>query len=338
MTSMRSEQRSVFWPLILIGVGVVWLLSNAGILRASNLLILLQWWPLILIVIGAEILFRRSNPRMSFWVGAGGALLLLAVMLVGPTLGWVRTTEVNRFRFDEPLGDASSAEIHLNLSVADTKISALQDSTALIDANLSDYGTVTFNVSGATAKTVTLTSEGQQSVTTSWPFGFFGGMDDQAKWDVSLTDRVLLSLDISGGVGDSTVDLREINLRDLTLTGGVGNLDLDLPSMETSYDVAVTSGTGQMTVRIEDKAAVHLTINGGVGDVTVDVPEGAVVRVEASSGVGNINMPASYRRVSGNEDRFVGDSGVWESENFDQAATRQIIIRFEGGVGDFNLR
>jgi ABC-type multidrug transport system permease subunit len=53
---MRSK--SLVGALILIGLGVLFLLSNLGWLPHLGPLFA-RWWPLILIVIGATMLIRR---------------------------------------------------------------------------------------------------------------------------------------------------------------------------------------------------------------------------------------------------------------------------------------
>ena len=45
------QYRSLFWPILLIGVGVVWLLGNLGYIPMPSLRMLIRLWPLILIVI-----------------------------------------------------------------------------------------------------------------------------------------------------------------------------------------------------------------------------------------------------------------------------------------------
>ena len=50
MDNRDFRYRSMFWPVILIGVGVIWLLSNLGLLPAASIAWLLNLWPLILIV------------------------------------------------------------------------------------------------------------------------------------------------------------------------------------------------------------------------------------------------------------------------------------------------
>jgi len=53
---MRS--RSLVSALILIALGVILLLSNLGLLPRLGPLFA-QWWPVILIVVGVAMLFRR---------------------------------------------------------------------------------------------------------------------------------------------------------------------------------------------------------------------------------------------------------------------------------------
>lgn len=52
--------RSNIGPLLLIGIGTFFLLSNFGVLRLEAIKDLLAtWWPLILIVVGAMQLQKR---------------------------------------------------------------------------------------------------------------------------------------------------------------------------------------------------------------------------------------------------------------------------------------
>jgi hypothetical protein len=54
----------IFWPLLLIAVGVMFLLINFGVLPANTWDVIWRFWPVILIVIGLDIIWRwarRSN-------------------------------------------------------------------------------------------------------------------------------------------------------------------------------------------------------------------------------------------------------------------------------------
>lgn len=51
-------RKSLLAPLVLIGLGVAFLLSNLGWLPQLGPLFA-RWWPLILIAVGASLLLRR---------------------------------------------------------------------------------------------------------------------------------------------------------------------------------------------------------------------------------------------------------------------------------------
>ena len=51
-------RKSIFVPLVLIVLGVLFLLSNLGVLPHLGPLFA-RWWPLILIALGALLLLRR---------------------------------------------------------------------------------------------------------------------------------------------------------------------------------------------------------------------------------------------------------------------------------------
>ena len=56
------KSKSAIGAYILIGLGIVFLLSNLGWLPPLRLL-MAQWWPLILIIVGILVLIRRSSGR-----------------------------------------------------------------------------------------------------------------------------------------------------------------------------------------------------------------------------------------------------------------------------------
>ena len=80
--------RSIFWPLLLISAGVIWLLVKAGNLSAGNLWALTHIWPYLLIAAGLGIILRpywRYTPVLLDVVVIGGAILAI---YNAPRFGW----------------------------------------------------------------------------------------------------------------------------------------------------------------------------------------------------------------------------------------------------------
>ena len=75
--SNHSYRRSIFWPLFLIIVGVLWLLSTVNVLNSDAWDLVLRLWPLLFIVSGIDSIYRRNHfvgPMVMIGIGA---LLLL---------------------------------------------------------------------------------------------------------------------------------------------------------------------------------------------------------------------------------------------------------------------
>lgn len=336
MSAYHRRYRSLFWPLVLIAVGVVWLLGNLGVLSAANLSVLARLWPVILIAIGLDLLFGRRSPALGAAIGLGAVALIILLMLVGPGLGWSADVEVMTANYVEPLGDARSARVVLRAGVGNVTLRPLSDSANLFEADLTYVGDLTYDVAGSAERTINLSQRGAVQTSFNNMFGLFNPTA-QLKWDIRLNPAVPLALEISGGVGDTRLDLMDFDLTALNVSGGVGSLQLALPGGPERYSAQISGSTGDFDIRIEEGADLNLTVNGGVGSVAIALPAGAAARVNARTGVGSLNMGGGLNRVSGSDNRSVGGSGVWETPSY-AAAERRIDIEFNGGVGDLTIR
>lgn len=334
LETRRTSNSTPFWAFVLIAVGVIWLLAQAHIISGANLAVLFQFWPIILIAIGLNLLFGRGSQVLSMLIGAATVILMIALMVVGPSLGLGMNQEIHTSQYAEPIDNTTSAQVELDLSVGSVAIKALNDSNELINADLNYIGDVTFNVDHVgTEKFVTLTSENDS---TQWynfiGFSISGADDDRLRWDIGLTPDIPLDLRLHGGVGDSTFDLSGIQLTNLSLNSGVGDSTIILPG--GSFKLSLNGGVGETRVNFSENAAVDATIQGGVGSIILDVPDKAAVRLENQGGLGGVNVPAGFIRVSGQD-----NNGVWETASYGAASSdERIILRVEGGVGGLTVR
>jgi hypothetical protein len=329
-----DRYRSIFWPVLLIGFGVIWLMANLGMLPGWSWTSLWRLWPLFLIAIGLDLLIARRSAIVGAIVALATLALIVVVILAGGLLGYSRSSiEVITEDFSEALGVAETAEIELDLSVGPTTIYTLDDEDLLFEAEVTHIGEMEFLVSGSQTRMIRLDEE-QVHVEFNW-------LDlveqDDLQWIIGITPLIPVSLQVDGGVGEAELDLGDLILEDLSINVGVGDLMLSLPGSEDVYEVRIDGGVGETEVKIARGASVILTINGSVGDVRVDIPSNAEVRVDASVGVGNVRLPSRFMQVSGADSDFIGESGVWETSGY-EGADQNITINFDGGVGDFIVR
>lgn len=71
---MGRISKGIFWPLILISLGVIFLLKNTGIISGETLDSFIPFWPVILILMGLDSFYRGE--------GRIGATLTIAMGVV----------------------------------------------------------------------------------------------------------------------------------------------------------------------------------------------------------------------------------------------------------------
>jgi len=348
------QYRSLFWPILLIGLGVVWLLGNLGYIPTPSLRMLLRLWPLILIVIGLDIIFGRRSPVLGGLIGLGAVALVIALLLLAPNLGQETGGELKTLTFSEPLGSATSARITLDLERYPTTVEALSASDLLIDAELDTLTDVRFSARGTQEKSVSL-----EPVTGSgFDFDWIDLAGADARWEVGLSPDVPIDLTVDVGSGSATIDLMYLEITELGINGGSGSTELILPESSSQYTADIDGGSGSFDIEFESGAEVRAVmsvgsgsfdvvigssadvearIDGGSGSITIDAPGDVGVRVVVrDQGSGSVSVPSSYRLVDdmGDNDR---DTGIWETEGYNSAPHR-VEITFDPGSGSFALR
>ncbi len=85
------KDRSYFWPLVLIAIGMLWLLVNLGTLPTANLWALVHMVPFALIALGFGLILR------AFWRPAG--MIVSVLVVVGAVLGVVYAEQLGWNKF-----------------------------------------------------------------------------------------------------------------------------------------------------------------------------------------------------------------------------------------------
>jgi len=313
----RRHPPSLFWPLMLIGAGVLLLLSNLGYLPWQSWAVLWRLWPLLLIALGIDVLIGRRST-----VGAiiSGLLILL---LIGGAVGVVlfaknipaldnltQPVEWHSEHIEYPLADVERASVTIDWTSVPGYLSALRDSPNLIEGDVTYRGELIFdaNVHGDQAY-VELDSRFSSSGLWFGPSDF--GSREEKDWEVRLSPQVVLDLNLDAGSGSCDFDLTGLQVSDLFLDVGSGSIDLALPPGHT----------------------FETRIDGGSGSLTIVLPESVGARVVLDSGSGSFRPDERFRLVEGERD----DDGTWETGNF-HTAEHTIVLSIDQGSGSISIR
>lgn len=294
---MEGQRRvgSLIWPLVLIGLGVVLLLNNLGMLTWSVWEMILRLWPVLIIGFGLELLIGRR----SVWGSLLVALLIVAVLAGAVYLfnSPAATTGLTTEAVSQPLGDAKRGEVTIQFGVGRLIVDAGAAGDQLVE------GTAVLG------RGQRLISEGRVSAGVAYyridsedtgTFWFPAQGADRRQWTLHLNPDVPLALTLRNGVGEATLDLADLQVADLDVTSGVGRVSIVLPSR------------GQVRVAVE----------GGVGEIVLTLPSSMAARIRVDAGLTQVDVPTG----------FIQEGDVYTSPGFDTAEDR-VEIEIDGGIG-----
>ena len=296
----RSRSVSLVGPVILIGLGVIFLLNSLGLLAWSVWDVIFRLWPILLIAGGLEIILNR----VSAW-GSLLALVLTVAILAGAL--WMFRADIGTGQVlageevRQSLDGATRAKVVIDPGVGSLHVEALAESANLVEGVIqTGRGQKVrrdFAVVGKTA-TFTLRSEG---VT----FGPFVGWSDQRSWELGLAAEVPLELDISFGVGWADIDLTGLTVDDLKMSMGIGRTTVTLPA------------EGRFQAKIDS----------AIGETVVVIPAGMAARIRVDTGLGASNVPAGYQRRD----------DVYTSPGYASADDR-VYLEVDQAIGSITIR
>ncbi len=334
---MRSPRLLTAYALL--SIGALWLLIEIGFVPTSLTLALLDWWPLLLVALGLDVLIPagRRGP-VPITVYAAVAILVIGALGLsgraapeGQDLQQALTPETRSLTAHLQPG---SARALLRPAQPGELVSVAFEGTPAGEARLE-----------GTAEPKLVVSRGRGRI-----FGF-----GRSTWNVALSTEVPLDLEVDAGSGGIDADLTGFDLSALEVDGGSGSVHLQLPgggrffraeleggsgamrlgiAPGASLDMEVSSGSGGVQIEVGEGTDLDLTLASRSGAVVLDLPDDSPIRLEITDdGSGRLQLPDYLTRRSGS-----GDTGVWQSAAFERGG-RVILVRIvDVGSGSITVR
>lgn len=298
----RRGGGGLVWPVLLILAGVLFLLDNLNVINFDFWYAATRLWPIVLIAIGLDLLVGRRSWLLSLLV----VIITIGMLALGFIFLDVRGGgDLVEQAISQSLDGAEAAEVDLDFGVGEMRLSALDGGADELIAGEIRYPQrgvrvrQSFDMEGDTAVYALNTSG-------SFPPSFGPSRGEDWRWDLQLNPDVPIALEISTGVGESHLDLRQLNLSSLDVDSGVGETTVTLP------------GEGRLAV----------TIDGGVGELVVEIPAGVAARINSDTGLGQTDVQGDFSR----------DGDVYVTANYDSSALDRIDLDISAGIGQVTIR
>jgi len=315
---MKTEK--VIWGLILIFIGAVFLLSNFGVINFYWGSVW-RFWPIIFILIGANMLFSRLN-------GSTGSILSVSLTLAALLfLGYQGTREPERrmgrswffHRDDWDEESTDTVRNNANWTSSNTFTEAYSPGTKRAELNIKGGATsyrlddTTSNLFNAEVKqnfgNYTLEKTTRDSVEVL----NFRMRNKKQKWEdmdgnevkIRLHANPIWDINVEMGAGETDFDLTSFKVGNLNLNGGAASFNVKLPEPVTTTNVAVETGVAEVNIR---------------------VPESSACRITVESGLSSKDFSGFTKQADGS----------YETSNYNTAA-KKIDIHLKGGLSSFEV-
>ena len=306
MSDTTYRRPPIVMPVILIGIGVLALMHNYGQLPGNFWQTILPLWPVLLVLIGVEILIGQL--RVPWLVSLTLALIVIGGTIAGVTyLAWQAPEQIapgaaEMRHIEKDLEGVTSASVRLSFGAGNLRVGALNTNHIMVGDFLAVDGQTQAQVSysrvGARGDLrVDLPQSKVWPLLNSWRSN---------EWDVKLNSAIPLDLRIDAGASTNDLDLSDLKLSQLRVSAGVSTNTLRLPR------------TGRYAARI----------SGGLATTTIFIPEGVAARIRVEGGLSTIVV---------DEVRFQRSGDEYVSPNYD-SATDRVDLTIQGGLATVTVR
>ena len=276
-TTGSRRRGSFLIGFLLITLGVLLLLTTTGAVSFGIWIELVEYWPVLLLLTGAELILAQ-RPLL---IRAGVVAATLAVVVAAAYFSMPEYDPPGPLHtsYLEPLGDTQ--RLHLNMALLGggvdlTSDTAGSDSFAgLLAADFGRHpsrvireqsnGHVEFHLASSGPFLSHSSADGntRSEGRISFPFGL-------ADWKLVVSPDVEVDIEINAGATDLDLDLRHLNVRRLTIEAGASDINVRLPSNAGLTHVDIRVGAADIELLVPDNVAAHIDIDSPLGSTWID--------------------------------------------------------------------
>ncbi|MBC7745113.1 MAG: hypothetical protein H7096_08425 [Flavobacterium sp.] len=313
---MKTEK--VIWGLVLIFIGVVFLLNNFGVINFYWGSVW-RFWPIIFVLIGANMIFSRFNNLTGTILSIG--LTLTALIFLGYQGTRPNRNDEGRSRFgfngnldkmkkgkpdwassnkftEAYLSNAKYAELNIGGGATSFK---MEGSTGnLFDADVKQ-NVGSFTLGKISKDSVEVLNFMMRDKKERWNMDDMDGNEVRIK----LNKNPIWKIGLEVGAGETDFDLSGYKVSSLSLKGGVASYKIKLPEPTAIMDVSAETG---------------------VADVSIEVPEVAACRITIESGLSSKDFSGFDKQADGS----------YQTSDY-ASASKKINIHLKGGLSSFEV-
>lgn len=259
---MRND-RGVGFGVFLLTVGIIWVLWSVGVITWSIINSLFVLWPLILVIIGVNIIFRNNGIiKAVAWVAFLAILISHSYFFEGANnSGDGKQTE--RKTIVEMLPDTQKG--NLRIAFGGTTISMDSNTSNLLEANIQDPG-ITYTESKNNGEASIAFEKKAYKITS------FNNDVKNHNNRFHLNNGIVWDINLDTGAVNGNFDMSGLAVEKLTLNTGAANLRLIFGDKVRNPAVKINAGASKIDIDVPASAGVKIKMDGALNSTNLDGP------------------------------------------------------------------
>jgi hypothetical protein len=308
------KSKDIFWGVLLVGVGALFLLRNFDLIHFDWYHIR-RLWPLLIILLGIAILPVKGFIRI--------LAAFIVIFISGVYLSQYSPKEKSFFRWPY--------EVDRQIRIEKEKKSSSKNKWS--DQLL--YESYNSKLKYAVLELDAIAGEFLIEETDDYLLKFEkeGNIGEYQLISEEAGNNAILRLTLENSeikrinkTNNATISLHTEPLWDIKMDAAAAKIDFDLQPFKIDR-IEIDGGASSMRIKLGDKHLhTNVRINAGVASVIIEVPEASGCEIHTSTAL-------TKRSLSG---FFHEDNNTFRTENFDNA-TNKVFIRIDVAVSSFKV-
>lgn len=258
--------RKIFWGLLLVIIGVLFILKNTGVLFFSWHT-MWQLWPVILILWGISIIPVKD------WIKLVLSLFTVIITFIAiqqygakdnhnwnfewndkndkDNKDWDNVAAYNNVMSEDYDSLTKYAELKLNIGVGKF---AIKDSTSKLIEVKHDNDNANYSMTAKADDSLT-------RIDLSLEKGEFNNGNMRNNVNMKLNPNPIWDMDLNVGAAEVNFDLSGFKTRNLKIQGGASDIDLKIGAALPLTDLKLEAGAASITLRVPESAGCEIISN-----------------------------------------------------------------------------
>lgn len=253
------KNKRVIFGFLLIILGGIWILGNLDIIDLNIGYIisgLMDLWPLILVVIGINIIVKNKGVKLAVWI-LFIVIIIVYSFFIGDNYNNSTVNEAYSIKMEDNI---EKGELDIDVGATRFEVKSGSDDFTTISSNYRlDHETKT---EGST-QYIDISNDN-----TSYFFNFFE-KNEGSFVELDINESIPWEVEVDCGAVDGELNLEEIDIERLDLDVGAGNIEVTLGEKSDFTNINIDSGVSKIVLNIPKESGIRVKLYGGLNSTNL---------------------------------------------------------------------